>query len=219
MKYLGTLSAALVIGLGGCAYQVEYDPEYVTDEAPSYVADAEIVILMHPHDTEYVFEGSPTTQVGEFTSLTIPIGNIMQEIAAEVFQSCFAYGVVFTQELTRDMNYLVALEPEFHDFSYAYDRVPLETEPGEPPRSITTPQVQFELSVKAYDSSGKIVLERNYDSGLVSGESYEVTNRPYERVNETFHTALQQVMLRVADDIRPLLVGQCSITDLAGQGL
>jgi len=63
--------------------------------APSYVADAEVVILMHPHDTEYVYQGAPTTQVGEFTTLTIPIGNIMQEIAAEVFSSCFSFGVVF----------------------------------------------------------------------------------------------------------------------------
>lgn len=217
MKQIGIASTALGLALSACTYQVEYDPNYVGEETPSYVADAEIVILMHPHDTEYVFQGSPETQVGEFTTLTIPIGNIMQEIAAEVFQSCFAYGVVFTQELTGDMNYLVAIEPEFHNFSYAYDRYPIETAPDEPPRSITTPEVQFELSVKAYDSTGKTVLERNYESGRVAGESYEVTNRPYERINETFHTALQQVMLRVADDIRPLLVGQCTITDLAGQ--
>jgi hypothetical protein len=218
MKLFGIATFALGIALGGCAYQVGYEPEYVSDEAPSYVADAEIVILMHPHDTEYVFQGSPTTSVGEFTTLTIPIGNIMQEIAAEVFQSCFSFGVVFTQELSRDMAYLVAIEPEIMNFSYAYDRVPIESGPDEPPRSITTPQVEFDLAVKAYDSSGRIMLERTYASGRVSGESYEVTNRPYERINETFHTALQQVMLRVADDIRPLLVGQCTITDLAGQG-
>jgi hypothetical protein len=219
MKRLRPITVALTVALSGCAYQVAYDPEYVTEETPSYVADAEVVILMHPHDTEYVFQGSPTTDVGEFTTLTIPIGNIMQEITAEVFQSCFAFGVVFTQELTRDMNYLVAIEPEIQNFSYGYDRVPIDTPEDEMPRSITTPQVEFDLAVKAYDSSGKIVLERTYSSGLVSGESYEVTNRPYERVNETFHVALQQIMLRVADDIRPLLIGQCTITDLAGQGL
>jgi hypothetical protein len=218
MKFTGLTPFAIAIAISGCAYQVGYDPEYVSEEAPSYVAEAEIVILMHPHDTEYVFQGSPTTAVGEFTTLTIPIGNIMQEIAAEVFQSCFAFGVVFTQDLNRDMAYLVAIEPEIQNFSYAYDRVPIDTAPDEPPRSITTPQVEFDLAVKAYDSAGRTVLERTYASGPVSGESYEVTNRPYERINETFHSALQQVMVRVADDIRPLLVGQCEITDLADQG-
>ena len=218
MKFFGITSLVLGIVLGGCAYKVGFEPEYVSEEAPSYIAEAEIVILMHPHDTEYVFQGSPTTSVGEFTTLTIPIGNIMQEITAEVFQSCFAFGVVFTTDLNRDMAYLVAIEPEIQNFSYAYDRMAIDTEPDEAPRSITTPQVEFDLAVKAYDSGGRTMLERTYSSGRVAGEPYEVTNRPYERINETFHTALQQVMLRVADDIRPLLVGQCEITDLAGQG-
>ena len=88
---------------------------------------------------------------------------------------------------------------------------------GEMPRSITTPQVEFDLSVRAYDSSGSAMLERTYPSGLVSGESYEITNRPYERVNETFHAALHEIMVRVAEDIRPLLVGQCEITDFVNQ--
>lgn len=218
MKPLRPISCALALTICGCAYQVEYEPDYTTDEAPSFVADAEIVILMHPHDTEYVFQGSPATAVGEFTSLTIPIGNIMQEIAAEVFRSCFAYGVVFTQELSQDEAFLVAIEPELQNFSYGYDRVPLDTPEDEPPRSLTTPWSEFDLSVRAYDSARRTILERDYASGRVAGQSYEVTNRPYERVNETFHNALQRVMLRVADDVRPLLVGQCTITDLASPG-
>lgn len=203
--------------LCGCAYQVEHEPAYVTDEAPSFVADAEIVILMHPHDTENVFQGAPTTAVGGFTTLTIPVGNIMQEISAEVFQSCFAFGVVFTQELTDDLAFLVAIEPEIRTFAYGYDRIPLETTPDEPARSMTTPWVEFDLAVRAYDASRQTILERRYPSGHVTGEAYEVTNRPYERVNETFHRALQQVMVQVAEDLRPLLVGQCRITDIAAQ--
>jgi len=210
------LLVTATVALAGCAYQVEYDADYVADETPSYIADAEIVVLMHPHDTEYVFQGSPTTTVGEFTTLTIPIGNIMQEITAEVFSSCFSYGVVFTDELSRDMGFLVAIEPEIRNFTYAYDRVALPANFDEEQRYMTTPRVEFELSVKAYNGSGDTVLDKVYASGPVAGEPYEVTNRPYERINETFHTALQDIMLRVADDIRPLLVGQCEITDIAG---
>ena len=208
------LAGAIV--LAGCTYQVEYDADYVADEPPTYIADAEIVVLMHPHDTEYVFQGSPTTTVGEFTTLTIPIGNIMQEITAEVFSSCFSYGVVFTDELPSDMGFLVAIEPEIRNFTYAYDRVAIPANFDEEQRFSTTPRVEFELSVKAYDGQDETVLEKVYASGSVAGESYEVTNRPYERINATFHTALQDIMLRVADDIRPLLVGQCEITDFAG---
>ena len=214
MRLIRLSLPSLAAVLNACAYEVGFDAEYVTEDTPSYIAEAEIVVLMHPHDTENVFQGNPTTDVGSFTTLTVPIGNIMQEITAEVFQTCFAYGVVFTQELTPDMAFIVAIEPEISNFSYGYDRVPLDpTGDGEMPRSITTPHVEFDLSVRAYDSSGSTMLERTYPSGLVSGESYEITNRPYERINETFHSALQDIMVRVADDIRPLLVGQCEITD------
>ena len=216
MKVFLLLVPILAIAVSACAYQVGFDAEYVTDDTPGYIAEAEIVVLMHPHDTESVFQGTPTTEVGSFTTLTVPVGNIMQEITAEVFQTCFAYGVVFTQALTSDMAFVVAIEPEIMNFSYGYDRVPVDPmDGGEMPRFITTPQVEFDLSIRAYDASGTTSLERMYSSGLVSGESYEVTNRPYERINETFHGALQEIMLRVADDIRPLLVGECEITELA----
>jgi hypothetical protein len=219
MRRYGFTPPIAVLLLCGCAYQVEHEPAYVTEDAPTFVAEAEIVILMHPHDTETVFQGAPATAVGEFTTLTIPIGNIMQEISAEVFRSCFAFGVVFTRELTNDLAFLVAIEPEIRTFSYGYDRVPLETTPDEPPRSLTTPWVEFELAVRAYDASGQTILERSYPSGRVAGETYEVTNRPYERINETFHRALQQAMVQVAEDLRPSLVGQCRITDITAQGL
>ena len=215
MKSLSLMASAALLATG-CAYQVGYEAQYVADEAPSFVADTEIVVLMHPHDTEYVYQGAPTTAVGEFTTLTIPIGNIMQEIAADVFRSCFAFGVVFTQELTPDMAFLVAIEPEMSNFSYGYDRTPIDGPGDEPPRSMTIPWVQFDLTVTTYDSARQRVARKTYASGRVNGESYEVTNRPYERVNETFHTALQQIMVKVADDVRPLLVGQCRITDLPG---
>ena len=214
-----------MLALGGCAYEVEFESAYVSEEVPSYLAEAEIVVLMHDHDVELVYEGGPDSRVGETTTITMPIGDIMREISARVFQSCFMYGVVFTEALVPDMQYIVAIEPEIRDFSYQYDR---RVEPGvieirptrdgesveEIPVSTITPQVEFELALTAYDSTGAVVLEKSYPSGLVSGESYVVTYRPHERINETFHAALQDIMLNVAEDIRPLLVGQCEITNL-----
>ena len=216
MQRKAILVAAAVAVFAGCAYQVDYESGYVADERPGFVAEAEIVVLMHPHDTEYVYQGSPTTSVGGFTTLTVPIGNIMQEITAEVFSSCFSFGVVFTDSLSRDMNFLVAIEPEVRNFSYSYDRVAINTAFDEEPRFSTTPRVEFDLLVHAYNAAGETILENTYASGPVAGESYEITNRPYERINATLHAALQDIMLDVAEDVRPLLVGQCEITDLTG---
>ena len=33
------------LALGGCAYEVEFDPAFVSAEVPSYTAEAEIVVL------------------------------------------------------------------------------------------------------------------------------------------------------------------------------
>lgn len=214
------------VAVGGCAHEVDFDSAYVSTEVPSYLAEAEIIVLMHDHDVELVYEGAPDSVVGESTTLTMPIGSIMREITARVFRSCFMYGVVFTEALPPEMDYVVAIEPEIRDFSYQYARRVEEglvevrpTRSGEgleeSPVFITTPQVQFELAVTAYDRTGRTVLERTYPSGLVSGESWVVSYRPHERINETFHMALNDIMLTVAEDVRPLLVGQCEMTDLA----
>ena len=149
--------------------------------------------------------------------LTIPIGNIMQEIAAEVFSSCFSYEGVFTDSLSRDMAFLVAAEREIRRFSYLYDRTPIPAGFDDERRYSTTPRVDFELSVKAYDASGDAVLNNVYSSRPVPGEPWEATSRPYERINATFHSAVQNLMLRVADASRPLIVGQCEITELGRQ--
>jgi len=50
---------------------LDAESEMIRDQFRKF-ADAEVVILMHPHDTEYVYQGPPATQVGEFTTLTIP---------------------------------------------------------------------------------------------------------------------------------------------------
>jgi hypothetical protein len=40
-----------------------------------------------------------------------------------------------------------------------------------------------------------------------------VTSRPHERINATFHATLQQMMLQVADDLRPFLASQPNLLD------
>jgi len=219
-KVVGLLVFASVFS--GCAFEVEYVPDYVPIVAPTYLAETQLVVLMGDEDARYDYEGRPESFVGQAITLTIPIGAIMREIIASVFRSHFNYGVLFTQRPEPDLRYIVAIEPEIRDFSYRYDRV---TEPGvlemratddgyeAVPVTIITPSIQFELALKVFNASGQIVMEKVYPSGLVAGESYVVTSRPHERINATFHAALQQIMLTVASDIRPLLAAQPNLLD------
>lgn len=218
MRYRSSVLLGITALLvSGCVYEVEFDPELIAEESPSYIAEAQILVVMPSEEREFIYEGSPTTEVGNFTTLEIPLGQVMQEITAHVFESCFMYGVAFSETLTPDPSYVIAIEPQLQDFSYGYHREP---DPdfgigvdGEQPVMMVTPQVEFDLMLKAYNANGEPVLDRVYESGLVSGESYYVTNRPQDRINSAFHSALQEVMQTVADDIRPYLVGQCEITD------
>jgi len=209
---------ALATLIAGCATEVAYQPEYLSDAIPSYLAETQILILMDEDDLEYVYEGTADSFIGQNVTLRMPIGAITREIAANVFQSHFNYGVVFAATPPRDVRYVVAIEPEIRNFSYRYDQYVDQTviemrELGTGgieavPATIITPSIQFELVLRAFDAQGNVVLERDYDSGVVAGESYYVTSRPHERVNATFHAALQDMMLTVADDLQPILARQ-----------
>jgi hypothetical protein len=207
------LTVSLFVGsvvLGGCTAEGLYEPEYLSKVTPPYLAENKIVILMHEHDEQLVFSGKPESEIGENITLVMPIGTILREVCANVLRSFFMYGVVFTDKLVPDLRYHVAIEPEIRKFGYRYDRqiegdvfnIPPNSDQAEPLSTIT-PSVHFELAVKAYDSNNKILLDKVYESGLVAGESYIVTSRPHEHVNETFHKALQQTLEKVAADIRP----------------
>lgn len=217
MRICGPKALALPLVLCGCAAEVAYEPEYLDTAVPRYLAETQILILMGPEDIEYVYEGTADSFVGQTVTLRMPIGAITREIAASVFQSHFNYGVVFAGVPPQDVRYVVAIEPEIRDFSYRYDQrvddnvIEILTTDGAVqaiPATVITPSIQFELALRAYDREGSVLLDKTYPSGLVAGESYYVTSRPHERINATFHATLQEIMLEVAEDLRPFLASR-----------
>ncbi|NIW23845.1 MAG: hypothetical protein GWN29_04365, partial [Gammaproteobacteria bacterium] len=207
----------------GCApVEVAFEPDYLEATVPSYLADTQILVLMEDQDLQYVFEGPPESFVGQSIDLRIPLAAITREITAGVFRSHFNYGVVFAGEMPDDLPYVIAIQPEIVDFSYRYDQylddtvVEIQSTDNNVeavPVTVITPSIQFDLDVTAYDPDGKRVLDKTYHSGLVAGESYIVTSRPHERINATFHATLQDIMLEVAEDLRPLLAAQPNLLD------
>jgi hypothetical protein len=217
-RFTGGRGVALAVAsaaFAACAYQVGYQPDYVPPERPPYVADGKLLIVMPEAQRQLVYEGAPATEVGSFTKITIPFGTIMQDIAAQVFNSCFARGVEFAENREAASDYVLALEADLGKFFYSYTRVIDEGFSVEEPTTWLVPQVRISLDVRAYDPRGIKVLEKTYDSGVAAGEQYTVDSKPAERINETLHETLTRLMLQVANDIRPLLVGECDIRDLA----
>jgi hypothetical protein len=208
------LLAAVVVG--GCAYEVGYEPAFVPEERPDYVADGRLLIVMPEAQRELVYEGAPASEVGSFTTMTIPFGTIMQDIARDVFGSCFARGVEFADSREQaSSDYVVALEGDMQDFLYSYTRVIDEGFSVSEPTTWLVPEVHMHLNVRAFDPSDRLLLEKTYDSGVVAGSSYYVDSRPAQRVNEALHATLHSLMLQVAEDVRPLITGSCDIRDLS----
>jgi hypothetical protein len=217
---MAILKKTSLLGLAvlcGCAYQVEYQAEYVPNEAPEYVAQEQLLIVIPESERGFVFEGAPISETGEFTTLRVPMGSVLQEISQQVFGSCFAFGVTVVDSLQSEPGYFFAIEPTLQDFNYSYTRVIDDLGNGEIETSII-PQVDIGLNIAAYDAAGERVMLHRYDSGMVSGESYVVTNRPEDYINRTLHAALHGLMMQAAEDIRPLLVGQCEIIDVSSDG-
>jgi len=169
---------------------------------------------MPQEQREFVYEGRPASTTGDFTTLTVPIGTIVEEIAKEVFGGCFAFGVEFVDEVADRDDYVLAIEGDMQEFVYAYTKVIEQGFDEENVEVWITPELTIAFAVKAFKRSGELVLDKTYDSGLRAGESYMVTGRPAERINRTLHATLHALMLQLADDIRPLLIGECRITDL-----
>jgi hypothetical protein len=220
MRMRGPAVLALPLILCGCAAEVAYEPGYLAPAIPKYLAETRILILMDPEDMEYVYEGTADSFIGRDFTLRMPIGAITREIAVEVFQSHFNYGVVFAGAPPPDLRYVVAIDPEIRDFTYRYEQrveenvIEMRSVDGgieAIPATIITPTIEFELALRAYDAAGNVVLDKIYPSGVVEGESYYVTSRPHERINATFHATLQSMMLRVASDLRSFLAEQPNV--------
>jgi hypothetical protein len=59
------------------------------------------------------------------------------------------------------------------------------------------------------------VLDKVYDSGIAAGEEYLTTSKPAERINRVLHSTLHELMLDLVADVRPLLIEECEVTELA----
>ena len=212
-KWIGWAVAAL--WLAGCAYEVGFQPDYLPNDRPPYVAKGRLLIVMPEDQRQFVYEGAPSSTTGDFTTLTVPIGQIVQDIAQDVFGGCFAYGVDFVNSREGQDDYVLALEGDMQQFIYSYTKVIDQGFDGQQPDAWITPEVSISFAVRAYDRAGAVVLDKVYDSGVKAGESYLVSGRPAERINRTLHETLHALMLQVVADIRPLLVDECEIVDAA----
>ncbi len=208
-------AAAAVLTLSGCAHEIGFHAEYLPEEPAQYVAEGKLLILMPEEQRFFTYEGPPSSRTGDYTTLIVPIGNIVQEIARHVFGECFAYGLEVTDSLAGRDDFVLAIEGDMQQFIYSYTKVIDAGFDGQPVDAWIVPEVDLAFAVKGYNRAGETVLDKVYDSGIKAGEAYLTTAKPAERINRLLHTTVHDLMVRLVADVRPLLMEECELTEPA----
>jgi hypothetical protein len=190
---LGAFAALL---LTGCAASMAYRADYVPDKP---VADSDritgrVLVYTTPADDDKLITAGATSFTGSGMQLTTPVGTMTKEIALKVFSKASTDGADASHDLRDASRYTIILRPQTQDFTHGFPQL----------KNLgfaITPEVQVKMRMTLLDAAGKELLEKDYDSGVVSGESYMMTGKPVERINKLAHEVMYDQMRRAAADV------------------
>lgn len=186
----------LVLALCACAAAIAYRPADVPDRP---ITEAEritgrvLVFTTQPDDVRAIATGA-TSVVGAGMKLSVPVGTMVREIAVDVFSKAASGGAEASHELNGTDRYAVILRPQIESFEFGF-----------PHRGTlgvnVTPEVQVSLRLTLLDGSGRVRLEKDYDSGVVTSGRSLVSSKLVRRTELIAHEAIYELMLRAAADV------------------
>jgi hypothetical protein len=191
------LAASALLALAGCASSIAYRADYV----PATAVTAEekvpgrVLVYTTRADDERLVTAGATSFTGRGAKLTTPIGMMTREIAYKVFSEAAMEGATLSNELAGAERYSIVVRPEAKDFRYGFPQL----------KNLgfaITPEVEISMRVSVLDGSGKILLEKDYASGVVEGKSYMLSGKPNERINQLAHQAIHSLLLQAVGDVR-----------------
>lgn len=195
-EMLSFLRAAVVLAtlfLGSCAASLAYRAAYVP-EAPTSAVDrvkGRVLIFTTPTDDNRSIKPGPTS-VTAF-KMNVQAGVIAREIAVTVF-SRVADGADESHDLANANRYAIVLRPQIENIHYGFTH----------PKHLgieVTPQVRVVMRITLLDPIGRVLLEKDYDSGPVSKGRSLVSEKLAQRTDVLVHEAIYDLMLRAAGDI------------------
>lgn len=196
-KMLSFLRAAAVLAalfLGGCAAPIAYRAAYVPDTPASPVDRVKgrvLVFTTLADDNRSIMPGA--TSVTAF-KMNAQAGVMAREIAITVF-SRVADGADESHDLANAGRYAIVLRPQIENIDYGFTH----------PKHLgieVTPQVRVVMRITLLDPIGRVLLEKDYDSGPVSQGRAIVSEKLVQRTDVLVHEAIYDLMLRAAGDVR-----------------
>jgi hypothetical protein len=197
MKIIRTLAVLVAFGfVSGCAMSIAYRADYVPDKplADTDRITGRVLIYTTHNDDDRLVTAGATSFTGAGAKLTTPIGTMTREIAVKVFSRAASDGANASNDLQDAARYTVVLRPESKDFKHGFPQL----------KNLgfaITPEVQVSIRMTILDATGRPILEKDYDSGVVSGSSYMISGQPMERINHLAHETMYDLMRRAASDV------------------
>lgn len=197
MRFIRALAALCVVAqLYGCAASMAYRADYVPDKP---VADSDriagrVLVYTTSADDDRLITAGATSFTGGGLKLTTPIGMMTREIALKVFGKAASEGADSSHDLGNAAHYSVVLRPQAKDFTHGFPQL----------KNLgfaITPEVHVTMRMSVLDANGASLLEKEYDSGVVSGSSYMMSGKPVERINKLAHEVIYDLMRRAASDV------------------
>ena len=182
------------LAIAGCSYQSAYNPTYVPDEEPDFLSHQQALLWISNEQANYVYDEKPSTFVGSGTSLSIPLGVILSNVAAEVLRDRFAGGVRLTDKQTPEPRCCLTLAPSIRLMEY-------EQHLG------YTASIELELHVEFIDKSGHSFFTHTYTSGVVETPKYaRWSQESADAVSALVHRTIYELLETAFDDAQQLII-------------
>lgn len=195
-EMLSILRATAVLAtlfLVGCAASLPYRAADVP-AGPSPPGDRirgrVLIYTTQTDDSRWITPGATTVTAFK---MNVQAGIMAREIAMTVF-SRVADGADESHDLANADRYAIVLRPQIENLEYGF------THPKHLGIEVTS-QVRAVMRITLLDPTGRVLLEKDYDSGPVSNGRSLVGEKLVERTDVLAHEAIYDLMLRAAGDI------------------
>ena len=201
LSFLRPAALLATLFLGGCAASMAYRTAYVPDGPISSVdhVNGRVLVFTTLSDDNRSIAPGPTS----FTAfkMNAQAGVMARQIAVTVF-SRVADGADESHDLANAGLYAIVLRPQIENIDYGFTH----------PKHLieVTPQVRVVMRITLLDPIGRVLLEKDYDSGPVSNGRSIVSEKLVKRTDLLVHEAIYDIMLRAAGDIRVFQQTQAS---------
>ena len=195
MSFFRCAAVLAALFLCGCAASMAYRPGDVPDRpiADSDRVRGRVLIYTTQSDDDRLITAGATSLTGTGLKLTTPVGIMVREIALKVFSQVASDGADESHDFVNAGRYTIVIRPHVENFEYGFPRPKLGIE--------VTPQVRVTLRINLLDGTGSVMLEKDYDSGVVSGSPHVISKKLVERTNRLAHEVMYDLMRRAAADV------------------